>query len=129
MKNLVFVYGSLKRGLHNHGFLCDSKFIMETNTSDFYDMISFGSFPAVIKQSHWSQIGGEVYEVDDADLEALDILESNGIFYKRELIPVDGIQQPVWCYFLVDIRDYQSHERTNIEIDVKKVMHWRGAHK
>ena len=127
MKHLVFTYGSLKKGFPNHHVISegdDSRLIVETTTTDNYDMISLGSFPAAIKQRSWSKIKGEVYEVDDFTLEILDMLESNGTLYQRELISVDFMEEPVWCYFLINHNSYQPYEYENVEIE-RKAMVWK----
>ena len=65
----VFVYGSLKKGFPNHYLLADSEFV----TSDMvtgYSMESLGAFPMAVSDPE----------------EALDTLESEGIFYDRILI-------------------------------------------
>lgn len=126
MKHHVFVYGSLKRSFPNHHVISegdDSIFVMETSTSDSYDMISLGAFPAVIKERSWSKIKGEVYSVDDLTLEVMDLLENNGEFYKRELISVDFMEEPVWCYFLLEPDAYQPFSYKNVQSE-RNTMVW-----
>ena len=41
-------------------------------------------FPAVVDDDNGSQLAGEVYDVDDETLAAMDRLESNGRMYQRE---------------------------------------------
>jgi gamma-glutamylcyclotransferase (GGCT)/AIG2-like uncharacterized protein YtfP len=127
MKHLVFVYGSLKKGFPNYHVISegdDSQLIMETTTSDNYDMISLGVFPAVIKQRSWAKIKGEVYAVDDLTMDVLDMLESNGEFYRRELISVDFMEEPVWCYFLMKPNSYQPYDYKNVATE-KNALVWK----
>lgn len=106
-RQYLFVYGSLKRGFGNDVFLQDSTFVMTTTTKEKYDMVSFGSFPAVVKSPQKYHIEGELYVVSmEKILEEVDLLESNGTFYKRELVLVDGILNGVWMYFLLPERLY-----------------------
>jgi gamma-glutamylaminecyclotransferase len=104
MSHLVFVYGSLKRGYQNYAILRDSAFVGPSFIYGPYKMVSLGAFPGVVKipfnetswrQEPWHYVAGELYKVDDLTLERLDILESNGSFYQREM--VDGM----WVYFLL----------------------------
>jgi len=73
-RHRVFVYGSLLKGLGNHGLLRrnGSKFdgVTET-TEDAFEMVSMGSFPAVFRlpsKYEGTRVRGEVYEVTDAGL-------------------------------------------------------------
>jgi len=113
----VFVYGSLKDGFGNNIILSDSNKIKDTITKNKYEMISLGSFPAVLKEKQVAHISGEVYEVDEYTLEDLDILEGNGSFYKRELINVKGVSGKVWIYFLIDKHLTKKSYQTGIKYD------------
>lgn len=76
MKQLVFVYGSLKRGFANHGrFLAKSRFIGEAQTKPVYRMVSCGAYPALIPAKRGVSVRGEVFEVDDVTKIKLDRLE------------------------------------------------------
>lgn len=105
MMHRVFVYGSLKQGRGNHILLSEANYIGSRLTSEeIYHMISFGAFPGVIKNSETgeaSAIYGELYEVDNSTLERLDRLESNGSFYKRELVQLREESEPAWMYILM----------------------------
>ncbi len=87
--NKVAVYGSLRKGLHNHGILLGSKMIGQ-EWIPCYDMFSLGSFPGIREGN--GAIFVEVYEVDAKTIERLDVLEgfrtkghpSN--FYEKENI-------------------------------------------
>lgn len=105
MNHRVFVYGSLKREYHNNRFLIESRFIGERLTQDeTFVMRSLGGFPGVLKSFNGSEcaaIKGELYEVDDDTLTRLDMLESNGRFYKRELVRLRDESEPAWIYILM----------------------------
>lgn len=109
----VFVYGSLKKGFHNHKVLKDSTFIGIGTTKEKYDMISYNSFPAVISNGEY-HIKGEIYYVDDETLKDLDRLEGNGTFYKRKIIDTEKLRD-VWCYFLLNYRESQLKDQTGIQ--------------
>jgi gamma-glutamylcyclotransferase (GGCT)/AIG2-like uncharacterized protein YtfP len=109
---LVFVYGSLKRGEHNHRLLARARFVGEARTQPCYRLRVTSSYPAMIRTDEDPlSIEGEVFDVDRATLARLDRLEDNGRLYQRELIPVvveGSPEQPcqVWAYvYLLDVAD------------------------
>ena len=91
----VFVYGTLKRGHGNHLLLCASRFLGECHTPPVYSLHDLGFFPGLVSGGQTS-ITGEVYEVNDDTLEALDVLEGYPRFYDRELI--DTPYGAAWVY-------------------------------
>jgi gamma-glutamylaminecyclotransferase len=98
----VFVYGSLKGGFGNHGFLETSEFLGTTCTAETdFVMFSFGHFPGVVKHSEYGYgaIEGEVYLIDDATLFKLDLLEGNGRFYTRRKVKLDEHEE-AWMYLI-----------------------------
>jgi len=103
--HFVFVYGSLKRGFHNNFILRHSEFLGEFRSKDpDWRMISFNVYPGVLfSYLNGSHVSGELFLVDDDDLVRLDRLESNGSFYTRSEIELEGLEnQPVWMYILND---------------------------
>ena len=66
MRNLIFVYGTLRRGFHNHYYLDHADYIGLGKTVEnfalYYDVV-----PHVVEKSI-SQIVGEIYIVNDDDL-------------------------------------------------------------
>ena len=78
----VFVYGSLRRGLHNHHFLAGATFVGDDVTEPAFTLYSLGAFPAMV-QGGTTSVVGEVYEVDARTLAALDRLEGHPHFYQR----------------------------------------------
>lgn len=109
--HLIFVYGSLKAGFHNHRLLSD---IRATDmgyavTDERYLLVKGVAFPYLINPEHFTKVepcdglignvAGELYRVSDKGLGALDQLESHPSFYRREVIKVnDGVE--TWAYFL-----------------------------
>ncbi len=87
---LLFVYGSLRKGLQNNYRLESSKFIGQCNTCDEYIMVGLKSksYPYVIDKELFidikpTKIIGELYEVDNEIIEKLDKLEDHPNTYKR----------------------------------------------
>jgi gamma-glutamylaminecyclotransferase len=109
--HLVFVYGSLKRGEHNHRLLSAAEYRGEARTERQFRLYALPHFPALLRDDKDPQeIVGEVYAIDDVTLRLLDRLEANGRLYQRELIRVDSLEQPhesllAWAYlYLGDLR-------------------------
>lgn len=99
--HLVFVYGSFKDDGHNNCVLMGSEYIRDSRTANAsYDLVSFKQFPGVVEGEY--KIAGEVYRVDGDTLWTMDIIEGQGEFYRREKITVEGVDEPVWIYLLLD---------------------------
>ena len=79
--HLIFAYGTLKKGYHNHYLLENSEYLGEHVTEEQYTMYSAGGFPIVEREGS-NSIPGEVYRVDDTTLSRLNRLEGcTGIQY------------------------------------------------
>lgn len=81
MKELMFVYGTLKRGFRNHHLIKNSKFIGD-GVIKGYAMYDLGSFPGIKKDEN-EEVKGEVFEIDQNTLKRVDQLESEGYLYIR----------------------------------------------
>ena len=97
MKHNVFVYGTLRHGQGNwaRALKDKAKLIGFANTPG--DIYHLGGFPGVIlpttdDRAAGNMVYGEVYEVDDSTLKALDRLESEGSMYHRRTIQVSCIK-------------------------------------
>lgn len=86
----VAVYGSLKRGFHNHQHYMDPRgfrFVGIFLSVPKFHMVSMGRYPAVVKDHEMHHIRAEVYEVlDEAYLSQIDRLEGHPNWYKRETV-------------------------------------------
>lgn len=63
---LVAVYGSLRKGLHNHDVLGTSTLVGEFDTEPIYDMFSCGGSYPGLRLNGSTSIKVEVYEVSEA---------------------------------------------------------------
>jgi gamma-glutamylcyclotransferase (GGCT)/AIG2-like uncharacterized protein YtfP len=72
--NRIAVYGSLRKGMYNHDLLKDAKYIGKYFTKPAYNMYAISSYPG-IKLGGGTSVTMEVYEVDDATLDAVNALE------------------------------------------------------
>ncbi|MCX8028430.1 MAG: gamma-glutamylcyclotransferase [Brevinematales bacterium] len=98
---LIFVYGTLKKGFHNHRMIKDAKFVGRGKTKDKYVMY-VDIIPYVSKRDRVSNIYGEVYCIDRNTLDMLDRLEKHPCWYYREKVDVileDGRIVNAWMYF------------------------------
>ena len=76
MMTRVFVYGTLKRGYANSGWIRLQRFISEAETLPVYRMYDAGGYPAlVLDEGGGVAIQGELWDVDAAGLARLDVLE------------------------------------------------------
>ena len=93
--DLVFVYGSLKRGFRNHRLLAAAEFIGVAQTEPRFRLLDLGPHPAMIEHPAAPlAIAGEVYRIDSATSAALDRLEDEGVEYRRVVVPVTMIEGP-----------------------------------
>lgn len=86
-KHRVFVYGTLKRGIHNHRLLEQSQYIGEAFTVEKFRMYTTG-FPVLFEDLEGKSVFGEVYDVDEETLKNLDHLEAEGRMYDRKHVTV-----------------------------------------
>jgi len=95
----VFVYGTLKKGFHNH-FLIEQSILLSTEaaTRDPYHL-SIGNFCIpYLQEAPGHPILGELYLVDDNTLNKLDELEKVPSHYLRKLITLENENDPAWIY-------------------------------
>lgn len=107
MAHRVFVYGTLKRGFPNHALLRDAVFVGTGQTRLAYPMIVQGGFfsPAMLPEpGAGHRVCGEVWEVGEAALAALDRLEATHLptGYVRNKIEIELATAEItlaWVYF------------------------------
>ncbi len=98
-KHLVFVYGTLRRGsvrampIRFPG----SKFIAEAKVNgSLYDL---GAYPGLLVNESKSLVIGEVYEVDDEILNALDDFEAASNYWRKQVeISLGSHTRTCWTY-------------------------------
>lgn len=78
---LLFVYGSLKRDGQHHAELAGARFVGEAATEPGYALTALGAYRALVWAGGSEQVGGELFEVADGSLPALDEFEGQG--YQR----------------------------------------------
>lgn len=100
--NLLFVYGSLKRGYSLHSELQEQQFVAEAVTPPDYRLFDIGQYPGMVKVvSEGRSVKGELYQVTPRCLLRLDEVEGvdEGL-YVRTTIPLASPSQTeqVWTY-------------------------------
>lgn len=106
MDNLVFVYGSLKRGYPLNQALSRSLYVSKATAGPQYTLLEGDMFPFLVERKG---IGarGELYLVDDRTLEDLDRIEGHPNFYKRKQIKITdefGQERTAFAYIHPDNR-------------------------
>lgn len=103
--SLVCAYGTLKRGFPNHHLLPECEFLGTCRTSRAYPLVAGGRWytPILIAEpGSGHQVVGELYEVNDAGMIALDALEGVGLplgFDRIEIgVDLGGETRSVWTY-------------------------------
>lgn len=102
-KELVFVYGTLKKGLKNHYYLDNEEFIGDAYTEDIFPMLNIEkTFPYLFKENGVGyQIKGELYNLSTKKISELDILEDVPSLFFLDTIAVicDEIKLKAFVYF------------------------------
>jgi gamma-glutamylaminecyclotransferase len=95
---LCFVYGSLMRNMGNHRVLARTRFVGTAHTAASFTLHDLGAYPGMIGGGT-TRVHGELYEVNEETLAALDRLEGHPRFYRRQGITLsDGA--PASAYLL-----------------------------
>ena len=106
----IAVYGSLKKGFHNHRLIEASTFIKEAVVELPYKMISLGGFPGLIQDEvkedkvselevlncNLNPIHIEIYEVDDQTYKSVERLEGYPRFYDKHIFEFEGDQLEIY---------------------------------
>jgi gamma-glutamylaminecyclotransferase len=111
----LFVYGTLLSGGPSHYRLRGSPLLGVNRTEPRYALVSLGSYPALLEGGTTSVIG-EVYEVDDRILPAIDRFEGHPLLYQRKSVElVDG----------TDVNAYVLLPAQGVNAEVLESGDWR----
>jgi gamma-glutamylaminecyclotransferase len=94
----IFTYGTLLAGEPNHRILRGSRCIGPARTPPRFKLVDLGSFPGMLAEGN-TAILGELYEVDDDVLGALDRLEGHPHLYRRAPIILAGWRRAETYFF------------------------------
>ena len=97
----VFTYGTLMRGFGANHMLPDNG--RDAVTHEKFTLLDLGLFPGLWNEPQ-VKVRGEVYEVDEKTLSALDVYEGEGSLYRRREIAVDAGEgvEFAWAYFIAE---------------------------
>lgn len=74
--HVIFVYGTLKRGGSNHGFMRGQAFLGEARLAAGFTLYSLGDYPGLVAApGDHEGVRGELWALDAAGLAGLDALE------------------------------------------------------
>jgi gamma-glutamylaminecyclotransferase len=86
----LFVYGTLLSGERNHHRLQSARLLGVCRTEPGYTLVSLGPYPA-LREGGTTSVTGEVYDVADGIVPAIDRFEGHPHLYRRKIIRlVDG---------------------------------------
>jgi len=87
MSQLVFVYGSLKRGYALHWLMKDAEFSGRAVTRPLYRIFHLGSYPGLVEWPEGLPVEGELYRVNEECLKSLDQAEgvAEGLYARRDI--------------------------------------------
>lgn len=80
----VAVYGSLRKGMGNHGLLKDSELLSTEVIKAKFEMVDLGSFPGLIESEEPNDILIEVWGVTPETYRRVEMLEGYPSFYDRK---------------------------------------------
>ncbi|HVT71595.1 MAG TPA: gamma-glutamylcyclotransferase family protein [Lacunisphaera sp.] len=100
----IFAYGTLKAGFENHRYLAGQRLLGAAGTAEGFTLYSLGDYPGMVRSGEPGRmVHGELWEVDDTCLAALDELEgvAEGL-YARVPVPLqppfDGVPAEAYLY-------------------------------
>lgn len=126
-KNLLFVYGSLKKGFSAEHHLTNAKLV--DAESNAFGILRDGMYPGFIPDpEHLCEVRGELYQIDDSAMwDRLDRYEGVPHLYERRIIYAWGpkYKGPVNVYMWADLLERMPKQETEcVSLGV-----WEGAYK
>jgi gamma-glutamylcyclotransferase (GGCT)/AIG2-like uncharacterized protein YtfP len=106
-KQLIAVYGTLRKGFGNHRIIQNAEYKGTFNTEPIYNLHNLGGFPG-LKNGGNTSVVMEVYAVNDQEADSVDALEGYHPSYKPTFYDKEFIETP-WgkagVYIYVDNLD------------------------
>ena len=111
----IFVYGTLKQGFGNHHYFLN-KDPLTIGILRGYQLLGKpkGGFPCIGPGDGY--VEGEVYEVDDQELAAIDRLEGHPTWYLRTNVQITNKENKtmnVWTYVMINKEGWKPYGKTN----------------
>jgi len=85
----IFVYGTLMRGeAYFHRLMENARFLGKTRTDAAFDLLDLGEYPGLVAGGS-TAVEGEIFEIDQTPLGAVDQLEGHPYLYQRSTISLE----------------------------------------
>jgi len=97
---LIFVYGTLRRGEHNHLQLGPAQYVGEAWTAPRYELVDMGHYPALLEAGA-DAVRGELYDVPDSWLSHLDAFEDVPTLYERKPVRLNDAHVPGYVAYVM----------------------------
>src|SRR5580704_4103275 len=99
-RTILFVYGTLKRGLRNNHLIGGQEFLGVFQTEPCYRVIDLGPHPGLVEDEvNGLAVRGELWSVSECCLGELDVFEEvPGPFIRTE-VKIAGRDEPAQAYF------------------------------
>lgn len=121
MKEILFVYGTLKQGFKNNYIIRNCKYLGNAKTLNKGILYIFLNIPYLKFDENGDHIQGELYEIDDYTLDMTDELEGHPLVYKRVITPVILNDEILYTYvyeYQADIKNEKFDKKT-YNFDIK----------
>jgi len=119
MSRCLIVYGTLLEREPNHGMMKGARFVRRARTEPRFTLIDLGPFPALFEGGA-TAVEGEVYEVTDEHLAALDRFEGVPRLYERIAVRLEDGDM---------VEGYVQRGRSHRARDVIASGDWRAHRK
>lgn len=97
---ILFVYGTLKRGLANHHLMAGQHFIGDAITRPLYRVLDLGPHPGlIVDEANGLAVSGELWAVSAECLARLDEFEEVPGPFVRAPVEIKGWGEEVDAYF------------------------------
>jgi gamma-glutamylaminecyclotransferase len=108
-QTILFLYGTLKRGMSHHHRVAGQEFLGAVRTLPRYRLYACGWHPALVDVAEaGAAVYGELWRVDERTLAELDRFEGDELFERRP-IAVENCDQEVLAYFYIgDLKQCQD---------------------
>lgn len=98
----LFVYGTLMRNRRGHALLAGQRFLGTALTGPRYRLFRRNWYPCLVEDAQGYAVEGELWEVSDEALAALDEYEGAADLFERRPLQVNGAEGVVAYFFLGD---------------------------
>lgn len=96
----LFVYGTLMRNRRGHALLAGQQFLGTARTAPGYRMLRRNWYPCLVEDDRGYAIEGELWQVEDEAMAALDEYEGAADLFERRPLRIDGAEGVVAYFFL-----------------------------